>query len=82
VRTYLTTKADIYNPPDLNISIPIDICPNNQIEASLIGVNYVLGTHQSSNLFNDLILYPVLYKINFFYLFEVTSPIPTNTEGL
>lgn len=43
VRNYLTTRADVQNPPDLNISIPIDIGPNTQVESNLVGVNYVLG---------------------------------------
>ncbi|XP_054159859.1 uncharacterized protein LOC128958068 [Oppia nitens] len=44
IRAYLTTGARILNPPDLNISMPIDICPNNHTESSLVGVNYVLVT--------------------------------------
>ncbi|KAH7640567.1 hypothetical protein HUG17_8036 [Dermatophagoides farinae] len=42
IRSYLTTKTNIINPPDLTISIPVDIKPQTPIEASLTGVNYVL----------------------------------------
>ncbi|KAH9397976.1 hypothetical protein TYRP_019349 [Tyrophagus putrescentiae] len=44
LRAYLTTKTCIKNPPDLTVSIPIDIRPTNPIESSLVGVNYVLTT--------------------------------------
>lgn len=44
VRNYLTTKANIINPPDINVSIPIDIRSSNQYDANLVGVNYVLVT--------------------------------------
>ena len=47
IRSYLTTKTNIINPPDLTVSIPVDIKPQTPIESSLTGVNYVL-----SNLFN------------------------------
>nr|XP_027202092.1 uncharacterized protein LOC113796046 [Dermatophagoides pteronyssinus] len=42
IRSYLTTKTNIINPPDLTVSIPVDIKPQTPIESSLTGVNYVL----------------------------------------
>lgn len=43
MRTYLTSKSNVFNPPNLNISIPIDIRPTNNYDPT-VGVNFVLVT--------------------------------------
>jgi len=50
----LVHKSGIENPPDLTISIPVDIRGINESDSENAGVNYVL----------------------------LTSPLPTNTEGI
>ncbi|RWS27944.1 putative diacylglycerol O-acyltransferase-like protein, partial [Leptotrombidium deliense] len=44
IRKYLIAKCEIANPPDLGVSIPVDIQNINEYDSHEIGVNYVMLT--------------------------------------
>lgn len=69
VREYLVTKSGIPNPPDLTMTIPVDVRNLNDIAASASAGS----SSTDSDSLNDG------RDVSFVLL---TSPLPTNTEGM
>ena len=71
IRDYLVHKSGIENPPDLTISIPVDIRGINESDSENAGVNYVLLTSPlPTNTEGSVLLNYVFVKI---YIYDFNT---------